>query len=65
MSFDSFGNNLMAAQGDRIKLFSGKTWMPHTLEQQVQEPVSKFVFAKQSFLAWAACGSVLGQIEVS
>ena len=62
VSFDQFGNNLMAAQGHTIKLFSGKTWMPHTLEQQLAHRVSKFVFAKQTFVAYAAFEGGFGEI---
>lgn len=52
--FDAFGNNLMAAQGTTLKVFSSKNWVPHQVELKTQSAIKKCLFSKKSFLAVTA-----------
>jgi WD40 repeat protein len=55
ISFDAFGNFLLASQDNAVRVYSGKSWNPHSVEVDGNKPISKCSFLPTSFGAlWSS-----------
>ena len=50
ISFDAYGNNLMAGQDKTLRVFSSKTWAPFQVDLQTDAAINKCMFNKNSFV---------------